>query len=260
MILYEITQEAFQTLQKNLIHAREGLDLSEFCNQRKDAELINGIGNVFIRGALLTDSTPIDRKMGNTDYADISKEIQNLIDQGARSILLHVNSGGGTVQGAIETAEFIQNLAVPVVSYIDGCACSAAYKLVSGSTYIVSRKSSNVGNIGSIVVKQDLSVMNQAMGISYVAFVNDGAIYKSTGHLDKLTEDQSAFLQDTINEAGISFKDHVLSNRPGIDPEVFKAGWYSGQRAVDLGLLDMIGSEKDAESICESLMAFAESA
>jgi ClpP class serine protease len=255
MKLFEIDTETFHTFQNDLRQSKDGIDLSEFCNQREDAHIENGIGHVYILGAMMSHAAPIALKLGNTDYADIIRDIETVISQGASSVILNINSGGGTVQGCIEVAEYVQNLPIPIVAYIDGCACSAAYKIACGCTYLVATKSATVGNIGSIVVTTDTLEISKGMGMVHTAFVNEGATLKSAGHLEWLTDDQKKFIQESIDEAGTIFKNHVLSNRPEVDPEVFKAGWYSGQRAIDLGLIDMIGSKQDAIHICENLMA-----
>jgi protease-4 len=246
MTLFEISHEAFAAYHANRTKAKEGFDLSEFVNQRQPARVENGIGHVSVYGTLLRDAAPIDKKLGNTDYADVAADLRSVIDQGAKAVVLHVDSGGGTVAGAIEAAEAVENLAVPVVAYLEGLACSAAYKVASGATYIVSTKSAEVGNIGAIMVWADTSAFLAGMGVSLDSFTNDGATLKSTGHLASLTEDQKAFLQESINQAGETFQNHVLANRPGISPECFKAGWYSGSRAVELGLVDEIGTEQAA--------------
>jgi len=244
MKLFEIQQDAFSIYKSNLEKAKEGLDLNEFINQRKACKVENSIGHVYIYGTLLRDASPIEKKLGNTDYADVQEDLETVIRDGARAIVLHVDSGGGMVAGAIETAEIIQALPVPIVAHVAGACCSAAYKLASGCSWIVATKSSDVGNIGSIMVWTDSSEAMKQLGLSVTAFVNQGAIYKSTGHLDSLTDDQSTFLQESIDEAGTSFKNHVLSNRPNLNEVVFNAGWYSGTKALELGLIDEIGNDK----------------
>jgi protease-4 len=224
--------------------AKEGLDLSFFVNQRPPLKVdASGVAHVWIYGPLIADSAPVHRALGATDYTEIAAE---LATDGIRGVLLHVDSPGGTVQGCIEVARLVESLSVPVVAYVHGCACSAAYKLACGADYLVSSPSAIVGNIGTILIVADTSAMLSGMGVSLNAITNDGATLKSTGHLASLTEEQQAFLQEGINEAGAAFKAHVESNRPGIDPEVWRAGWYSGDRALSLGLVDEIGSEADA--------------
>lgn len=253
--LYEITREALAQYKENKNKSKEGLDLSDFVNARKPARVENGVGWVHVYGCLLRDSTPIDRALGNTDYADIAEDLETVIEQGAKSIVLVCDSGGGTVAGAIECARAIQSCSVPVVAFISGTGASAAYKLASSSTYIIASESAAVGNIGSILIYCDETAYHKAIGITPEAFVNDGATLKSTGHLDGFTEEQKAFLQESINESGAAFQSYVLENRPAIDRETFKAGWYNGQRAVDLGLIDEIGSEERAAQVAAQLAA-----
>jgi ClpP class serine protease len=52
--------------------------------------------------------------------------------------------------------------------------------------------------------------------------------------------EQLAFLQESANQHGETFQAFVSERRPDINEEVFRAGWYSGQRAIDLGLADEI--------------------
>jgi ClpP class serine protease len=80
-----------------------------------------------------------------------------------------------------------------------------------------------------------------AQGVKSVAITNDGADLKSIGK-GELTASQTEFLQEQVDEMGADFKAQVLSTRPNIDPEVFRAGWYSGDRAKALGLIDQIGT------------------
>ena len=41
-------------------------------------------------------------------------------------------------------------------------------------------------------------------------------------------------------EHGAAFRATVEGNRPNIDAEVFRAGWYSGEKAISLGLIDTV--------------------
>lgn len=253
MKLYHTSQETLKDYTENIDKARAGFDLSDFVNQRKEAELQGDIGHVYISGILLFNATNIDKQLGATDYKDIVEDIEEMIEQGAKAILLHINSGGGSVMGCVEAAKAIQNCPIPIVSHVEGLACSAAYKLAVGSTYIVATESSLVGNIGTIMVYTDTSALMANMGIARYAFVNDGAIYKSIGQLDGLTQEQADFLQLTINQNGKTFQDHVKANRE-VAEEVFSAAWYSGENAVNVGLIDEVGSKSLAITRCRELL------
>ncbi|WP_035606222.1 S49 family peptidase [Haloferula sp. BvORR071] len=244
MNLFEITTEGAANLRARLQQAKEGLDLSYFVNKRPTFSMDEtGIAHVWVHGPLLQDAAPVEKDLGATDYGDLAAEISA---EGAKAILLHVDSPGGTVAGCIEVAQLIAEASVPVVAFVHGMACSAAYKIACGADYMVASPSATVGNIGTILVYADTSAMMANLGVSLNAITNEGATLKATGHLDSLTEEQKQFLQDGINEAGKEFQDHVAANRPGIDPEVWRAGWYSGNRALSLGLVDELGSEATA--------------
>lgn len=246
MKIFEISQDAFKTYTENLNlaknHSKEDLDLTDFVNKRKDCRVENNIGFVHIYGTLLRDTTPIDKLMGNTDYADICEDIETVIEQGAKAIVLVCDSGGGSVSGSTEACEAIQGASVPIVGYVAGNACSAAYKAICGATHLIASSSAILGNIGSILVWIDESQANSGMGVSVSAFTNKEATLKSIGHVDGLTDEQSEFLQSQIDYHGTNFQNHVLQNRPDINQVCFKAGWYSGTQAIDLGLADEIGS------------------
>lgn len=204
----------------------------------------NGVGHVEIKGALLDKSPAIYEKLGLvTTYKTIKREASELLSSGARAIMFHVDSPGGTVAGCAECAEFIASIPHSG-AYATGMACSAAYKLSCSAGAIGATHSAEIGNIGTILSWADCSEFWKANGVEFKALTNDGADLKSTFHIEP-DETQIAFLQESINQAGEEFKSWVRENRPAIDEEVFRAGWYHGQRAAMLGLADQIGSMEE---------------
>lgn len=143
----------------------------------------------------------------------------------------------------------IANLPVPTVAHCHGLACSAAYKLSAGCNYIVASESATVGNIGTIMSWMDCSEFWKENGIEFKALTSEGADLKSTFHLEP-NDTQIEFLQEGINEAGRQFREHVATGREKagatLDPEIWRAGWYSGEKAGELGLIDDIGTAEDA--------------
>lgn len=214
------------------------IGIEDFYDSRAPAQIIDGVGVIQIKGVLLDQSPAIYEKLGYvTRYSTIQNEIEQLVESGAQGILFQTNSPGGTVSGCIETATAIKAIEIPTASFCEGMACSAAYKLASSTGTILATPSAEVGNIGTILSWADCSEFWANMGIEMKALTSEGADLKSTFHLEP-NEEQIDFLQESINEAGKNFREWVSSNRPDIDPEVFRAGWYSGDRAEALGLID----------------------
>lgn len=219
----------------------------------------DAIGHVWIHEALVDNCPPLYEKLGLvTRYETIQADISELIESGAKGIILHTSSPGGTVSGNVECADFIAELPVPTVAHCHGLACSAAYKLVSGASAIIANPSAQVGNIGTILSWADCSEFWKSNGVEFKALTSEGADLKSTFHLEP-DEAQLAFLQESINEAGKQFRDHVTAGRANagvtVDPEIFRAGWYSGTHAGDLGLIDGIGSANDAKDLIMSMIS-----
>lgn len=225
-------------------------DLAYYSNQRNPYFVYNGIAVIHVFGILKPNLTQYQRDSGYTDFNDISMELSYAeANPNVKAVLLVVNSPGGTVD--FDVSKQIERFSKPVVSYVDERACSAAYKVVVASDYIVCGESAVTGSIGSILVLQDQSELLKNIGIRMNSIVNDGATLKSIGHSPELSEEQLAFLQSQIDYTGNRFKELVLENRPDINPEVFKAGWYYGEQAMELGLIDQIGTIEDAIGICE---------
>jgi ClpP class serine protease len=226
-------------------------ELAEYYTLRQKSFIDeNGIGHIEVRGAMLMDCRPLYERVGLAiRYSTIIGETNAAIEAGAKGILYKVNSPGGTVSGNVEASKMVMGLPVPTVSFCEGLACSAAYKLVAGTNFICASESALMGNIGTILSWADCSEFWKKWGVEMKAITSEGASLKSTFHLEP-NEEQLAFLQESVNEAGEKFRNHVITGRARadreLDAEVWKAGWYSGEKAGQLGLIDGIGTYADA--------------
>ena len=239
-------------------HALAALDVPSFKSESDDDEEdyfitrpepaidANGVGRVSVAGTLLDSCPPIYERLGIvTCYPTIINEAQSLIAKGARSILFVVDSPGGMVGGNAETCGAIKSLGVPTAAFAVGMACSAAYKIAASTDLIIATPSAEVGNIGVILSWADCTGFWQEMGIEMKALTNKGADLKSTFHLEP-NANQLVFLQEKIDQMGADFREWIETNRPQVDAEVFRAGWYCGLAAESMGLIDGMGTIEDA--------------
>lgn len=248
---WAISQRHFSALQASfrsvLAHSPESFfELSDFVTSRQSAAITDdGTAIVHVSGALADKAPPIWEKLGHTDYRSVRDEVSSAMDSGASSIHLAIDSPGGAVAGLAETADAISEAArhVPVTAHCDGMACSAGYWLASTADSISASPSAEVGNIGVVLVHYDDSEFLSSLGVEVNVMTNEGADLKGTFR-ERLTESQSAFLQESLDHTGSEFRQQVEGSRNNIDPEVFRAGWYSGQKAQDLGLIDTLTINK----------------
>jgi protease-4 len=259
----ELALAALELSEKTKSESWSDEELSDFYTLRQKSFIdSNGIAHIEVRGAMLMDCAPLYERVGMAiRYSTIISESASAVENGAKGILYKVNSPGGTVSGNVEASKMAMELPIPSVSYCEGLTCSAAYKFVSGTNFIMASESALMGNIGTILSWADCSEFWKKWGVEMKAITSEGASLKSTFHLEP-NEEQLAFLQESVNEAGKQFRDHVIAGRAATDKElsdeVWKAGWYAGEKAGALGLIDGIGTYADAYQILTDL-TFAQS-
>lgn len=223
------------------------IDVDDFYELREPMTINeSGVATIHVHNTLIDSAPAIYEKLGIvTKYDTLKSDIDAALEAGAKAILFLMDSPGGTVAGNVEIAEYVMDLDVPTATYAQGLCCSAAYKIAASTDQIVASPSASVGNIGTILSWVNMEDFWRSMGVKFEALTSDGADLKSTFHTEP-NETQRAFLQSEINESGAQFKDHVIAGRTAsgaiLDDEIWRAGWYSGEKAGALGLVDAIGS------------------
>jgi len=98
----------------------------------------------------------------------------------------------------------------------------------------------------------DYSKYLESMGITTRVMTNQGADLKGTFSENPMTESQKAFLTERLNMLGENFWDSVKAIRPQVNDECKRAGWYQPEQAGELGLIDMVASEKEFLNFIET--------
>jgi ClpP class serine protease len=108
--------------------------------------------------------------------------------------------------------------------------------------------SSDVGSIGVILPWIDKGKVWEVEGLKFDPFVNEGADLKGAGAGPTLTDTQKRYLQESVNYVGEKFQQFVNDNRK-VKPVVFRAGTYFGDQAMEVGLIDGVGSYDNAYKV-----------
>jgi signal peptide peptidase SppA len=98
--------------------------------------------------------------MGWSDYQSISTQLQAaLADPSTDTVLLYIDSPGGTTSGLPETADeiYAARAVKPIVAYATGLCASAAFWLGSQASRLVAQPSAEIGSVGVIAVHLDYS-------------------------------------------------------------------------------------------------------
>jgi len=169
-------------------------------------------------------------------------------DEGARAVVLLINSPGGSpVQAGIINDEILRlklKHKKPVYAVVEESCASAAYYIAVAADKIFVDKASIVGSIGVLMDGFGFTGLMDKLGIER-RLMTAG---ENKGFLDPFspqTEKQRAFAQTMLDQIHHQFIDVVKAGRGKRlkeTPETFSGLFWSGQQAIELGLADQLGS------------------
>ncbi len=203
-----------------------------------------------IDGTILTQSQ--SSLFGGTQSTS-SEQIVSILerigdDKKIKGIIFEINSPGGSGVAADEISRAIAQLDKPTVSYIREMGTSASYWIASSTDYIYANRLSAVGSIGVLSGFLDFSEFIDQYNISYQRFVagenkDFGSPFVSP------TDEQRQHFQSVLDSLYDVFVMEVSQNRNMSQQEVLDLAdgmFYSGVQALEIGLIDEIGSKNDA--------------
>jgi len=163
----------------------------------------NNIAVININGMLMKRPSILERILFDAvSMEKIRNDIEKaLVDDSIDTVLLFIDSPGGTVDGTKDLADFIYSSRdkKKIIAFSDGVMASAAYWIASSAHEIyISNDTVNVGSIGVITSHVDVSAYNENLGVK-VTDIYSGE-YKAAGSENKpLDEKSSAYLQDRVD-------------------------------------------------------------
>lgn len=168
-----------------------------------------------------------------------------LADAAVRSVLLVVDSPGGSVAGTEELAEavFRARTVKPVTAYASDMCASAAYWVASQASKLYANATASVGSIGVYTVNVDTSRMYGTAGIEVGVIKSTpgkGAGVRGT----RLTRQQEDDLQREINALGSEFVEAVRRARPAAIAAA-DGRCFTAREGLSLGLVDGITTLAD---------------
>jgi len=196
-------------------------------------------------GPMLKGATPFEQwYYGFCAHENIAADLAGAVSNGAKAILMHVNSPGGSVTGTPELADQVSAIVqggVPVFSFTEDLQCSAAEYITGACSLRLATGSAIVGSIGTMLETRSFAKFLDRIGISYNIFASGK--YKAMGHPAKdLTPEQATFLQDFVDGRAAEFKAHMTQFRPGIAPEAMQGQIFTGHQGAQNGLIDALVS------------------
>jgi signal peptide peptidase SppA len=176
-------------------------------------------------------------------------------DDRVHSILLVIDSPGGTMAGTKQLADDVAAATKPVYAHCEDNCCSAAYYVASQCRRITATPSSLIGSLGTILKLEDSSGAAEKAGIKVLNITNRGAKFKGAGAPGtEITKEHLAYFQQVTDDLNAHFMEAVMRGRKlsvKQTEELFDGRVHEGETAKALGLIDGIqGLDETMAGLC----------
>lgn len=207
----------------------------------------NNIGIIVASGTIV-DGYGSEGQIGGDELAQLIR--QAVGDESLEALIIRVDSGGGSAFASEVIREEIanaRNKGLPVYISMSSVAASGGYWLATAAEEIWSSPTTITGSIGVWGLVPNVSESMKKLGIHNDGFgtTNLSDIY----NLDRpMSEDAKRVFQAGVNDIYFKFI-QLVSNARGQTPEaihdIAQGRVWTGEKALDLGLVDQLGSLKD---------------
>lgn len=164
--------------------------------------------------------------------------------ESVQSIVLLVDSPGGTVDGTEAFANEIRNSAKNTIAFISGMACSAAYWLASACNKAYAGSQTDmIGCIGTMITLRDNSKMLEKVGIVKREYYATDSSEKNKDITDAINGDGKGLIENLLDPNNDVFIASVKKGRGSkLKEEALAGKTYTSTNALEVGLIDGIKS------------------
>ncbi|MBI4252525.1 MAG: signal peptide peptidase SppA [Candidatus Tectomicrobia bacterium] len=168
-----------------------------------------------------------------------------------KAVLIRIESPGGAVAPTQEIYEEVLRLrrsGLKVVASMGGVAASGGYYVAAAADKIYANPGTITGSIGVVMVLPNVERVLGAVGLQ-VNVIKSGPGKDVASPFRAMTDRDREILQRVVDDTYSQFVRAVAEGRkmPGEKVrELADGSIFSGERAKELGLVDALGTERDA--------------
>lgn len=190
-----------------------------------------------------------------------------------KGVILDVDSGGGSVDYleifANTVGNFENQYGKPIAVYVPNLAASAAYFIISKAPRIfIGSNLTEIGSIGVMATMYNDTMMLEMEGLKRITVFASQSINKNRPQMEAL-DGNTDLLQEELSKLEDVFEQTVRAGRAGkinetvsVEitrngrtariPEVFTGVVYSGNKIIQMGLADQLGTINDVVSYIDT--------
>ena len=206
-----------------------------------------GVAVLPIEGVIAKRMNMFTQISGGISTELAARDLQAAIDDPAvHSIILAIDSPGGTVDGTITLASAVAACPKPIVTLASGTMASAAYWIGSAANACyITDATTVVGSIGVVATHTDVSKSQEAQGIKTTE-IAAGKYKRIASNYEPLSKEGRQTIQDQVDYTYALFVDAVATQRGVSSNKVLSdmadGRIFIGQQAIDAGLVDGVST------------------
>jgi protease-4 len=191
-----------------------------------------------------------------TTTSEISELIQKAEDDPSiKAVVFEIDSPGGSVVASREMALAVKRMEKPTVCWLGDLAASGAYWVASSCDRIVADPLTLTGSIGVTASYLEFSKLFEKYGVGYERIVS-GENKDIGTPFRNLTEEERTKMQYLVEETFNYFIKSVAENRNLTQDQIekiSKGDIFLGKDAIELGLVDELGTFEDAKDLAADM-------
>jgi protease-4 len=234
-------------------------DMKNIKAKREQKGLIKEkIAVVYASGDIvMQSSSPFDEEMiiGSQIAHEISKARK---DTSVKAVVLRVNSPGGSALASdliwreVKLTEKVK----PIIVSMGNVAASGGYYIACAADTIVANPSTITGSIGVFgMIPNVEELFEDKLGIN-TNVVKTNELSDMPAVTRPLTKHEKAMMQNMVENVYSTFVNHVADGRNLTYEQVDEIGQgrvWTGENALELGLVDVLGNMDDAIEIAKNM-------
>lgn len=228
------------------VEARLGRPLDN--TQQKGYAIQDGVAILSLEGVIAKRANLFMEISGGVSTQLAERDLKAaLADPAVHSIILAIDSPGGTVDGTITLANIVAGAEKPIATLASGTMASAAYWIGSAASagVYITDATTNVGSIGVVATHTDVSKAQATQGIKTTE-IAAGKYKRIASQFEPLTKEGRQTIQDQVDHIYGLFVDAVAAQRGVSTDKVLQdmadGRIFIGQQAIDAGLVDGVST------------------
>ncbi|MBW0103308.1 S49 family peptidase [Pseudonocardia sp. KRD-291] len=211
------------------------------------------VSMVRLHGVISAQPSPVPRAVINSSSTDKVLE-RAFAPERLAAVALLVNSPGGSATQSALVADRIRSLAaersVPVLAFCEDVAASGGYWLACAADEIYAHPTSLVGSIGVVSQGFGLEGLIERLGVERRLHTAGRSKARLDPFLPEKPEDVTWLrgLQDQLHEQFTAWVRERRGERLAAETELFDGEVWTGVRALELGLIDGLGTPREVLS------------